>query len=565
MMMENSLRQLFFPKLFSRRAKELLGYTLLVHAAIFLFAFAVFEYQRDSIQEAEFAQLNDLSAKVLQRSERSSDEVRAAIRQLEALSGPPCSAQRIALMAQINLESGQIQGVGYVHNDRLMCSSYGDHGEGILLPAVLSSSMSGGRITQQREAELVLSEGAKPASVYIFTIGDSGYSALVYPGLPIDVFPEAQSQAFGTVVYSSNQVRMTYGTWLPAWRARLGEASQVSFIEQDRIVSLRRSQKYDYLAFASHSAQAMNTQIHHLALRIILAVVFIVLTALMVWLFIRLNTREVAMSESIREGIRKEEFYLTYQPVVNMVTGKWAGAEALLRWKRPTGEHVRPDIFISIAEESDLIQEVTDHVFALAAADLTGFFSDHPAFYVAFNLSARDVESEEIVARVQRFVSSVAGAAGAHNFVFEVTERSMINPQKASRILGRLQAMGHAVAIDDFGTGYSSLAYLQGLGADILKIDKSFVDAIDTSSVKNLVVSHMIELSRDLHMRTIAEGVETEEQAAYLRSQGVEYGQGWLYARAMPFTELRDTLEQQGTADKMPQKNADTTCHLAGT
>jgi sensor c-di-GMP phosphodiesterase-like protein len=254
------------------------------------------------------------------------------------------------------------------------------------------------------------------------------------------------------------------------------------------------------------------------------------------------------MSESIREALRRREFYLVYQPVVDLKTGRWVGAEALLRWDRQTGEHVRPDVFIQIAEESGLIQEITDHVFELASADLAGFFEKYPDFHIAINLSASEMQSADVVSRLKKFVAGVTGAS-AHNFVFEATERSLIDPQKATAIFKAIRDLGAAVAIDDFGTGYSSLSYLQTLSADYLKIDKSFVDAIDTQSIKNHVVMHIIGLAKDLKLRLIAEGVESAERAAYLRDRGVEYAQGWYYAKPMGFAKLLDSLQCRDLID----------------
>jgi sensor c-di-GMP phosphodiesterase-like protein len=240
--------------------------------------------------------------------------------------------------------------------------------------------------------------------------------------------------------------------------------------------------------------------------------------------------------------------------VVDLRTGLWVGAEALLRWRRATGEHVSPDIFIPVAEQSELIQEITDHVLELAVTDLAGFFEKHPDFHVAINVSSSEMQSADVVRRLKNFIARVKGAS-ARNFIIEATERCLISPEKARTILAEMRGLGSSIAIDDFGTGYSSLSYLQTLSVDYLKIDKSFVDAIDTASVTNSVVPHIIGMAKDLHLRLIAEGVETAEQADYLRSQGVEYAQGWYFAKAMPFDALLGSLDSTRYSCR-----ADTTC-----
>jgi sensor c-di-GMP phosphodiesterase-like protein len=501
-----------------------------------------YRYQRAQIWDGEFEKLRAIAADELQRNERSSDQVRAAIRALERQQAPPCSPQSLALMAQLNLEYGQLQGVGYVANGRLVCSSYGRHDGGIPLSAAYYHGNSGGLILR-REVDLSLDGNRQSRHMIVVTADASGYSAIVSPALALDVYTKDPDVAFGTVLSSSDHVRIARGGFDPVWRARLGNASRADFVERDRIVALQRSSRYDYFAFAAVPAVGATGRIRQAGLLIGSCAAFAM--AMLVFVVLRLARQEVPMSESIRDAIRRREFYLVYQPVVDLKTGEWVGAEALLRWRTHTGELVRPDVFISIAEGSGLMEEVTDHVLELAAADLGGFFRKFPNFHIAINLSSSEMQSPDVVSRLKNFVSRVAGASG-HNFVFEATERSLLDPEKARAILMDLRGLGSSVAIDDFGTGYSSLSYLQTLSADYLKIDKSFIDAIDTLSVTNHVVEHIIGLARDLQLRMVAEGVETAEQADYLRERGVEYAQGWHFARPMEFDELCRSLGRQG-------------------
>ncbi|WP_158762305.1 EAL domain-containing protein [Paraburkholderia acidiphila] len=500
-----------------------------------------FGYARTQILREEFAKLNAITSEVLERSERSSVQVRAAIAELQAQDAAPCSPENLALMAQLSLKYGQLQAVGYVANNRLMCSSYGRHGDGILLPAPTYQYTAGGLI-QLRKANLSLASHLGSQPVVLVTGSTNGYSAIVSPALPIDVFTTNPGVALGTVIYGSNQVRMSRGVFNPAWRARLGDAHHAEFIEHDRIVSLWRSNRYDYFAFASISAQAANARIHEAGVLILSFTVGAM--ALLLFLTGRSARKAMPLSEAIREGLRRREFYLVYQPLVDLHTGRWVGAEALLRWRRSTGEHVRPDLFIPVAEDCHLIEDITDHVFELAAADLAGFFKKYPHFHVAINLSASEMQSPGVVPRLKNFITRVTGAR-ARNFVFEATEGSLIKPELARPALAEIRQMGSAVAIDDFGTGYSSLSYLQTLSTDYLKIDKSFVDAIDTASVKNHVVAHIIGLAKDLRLQLVAEGVENAEQARYLSDRGVEYAQGWHFARPMTIDKLADSLNRQ--------------------
>lgn len=157
-----------------------------------------------------------------------------------------------------------------------------------------------------------------------------------------------------------------------------------------------------------------------------------------------------------------------------------------------------------------------------------------PALHVAINVSADDIKS----GRVQSVLAQALRGTGVDSgqLWVEATERSLMDIDAARTTITHLRGAGHTVLIDDFGTGYSSLQYLQGLPLDALKIDKSFVDTIGTHSATSAVTAHIIEMAKTLRLRTIAEGVERQEQLDYLRAHGVDLAQGWLFSRALPAT-----------------------------
>jgi sensor c-di-GMP phosphodiesterase-like protein len=135
--------------------------------------------------------------------------------------------------------------------------------------------------------------------------------------------------------------------------------------------------------------------------------------------------------------------------------------------------------------------------------------------------------------------------ASPRNLQVEATESGLLHGPQSGNVPTGVRALGIGLAIDDFGTGYSSLARLQTLGPDVLKIDKSFVDAIGTETPMSQLVPHMIDMGRSLHLKIVAEGVEREEQAEYLRRRGVQYGQGWLFGRSMGLERFRAALAAQ--------------------
>ena len=258
-----------------------------------------------------------------------------------------------------------------------------------------------------------------------------------------------------------------------------------------------------------------------------------------------MNQRSVAklqLNTDLRRAIERGEFVLHYQPKVDLRDGRIQGVEALLRWNHPQRGMVAPSEFIPALEDSGLILPVGEWVLSEAARQLGAWRSAGlAAVPVAVNLSAKQFRRRDLDA----LVDGVLAATGvqAHLIELEITESCLMDePEEAVRLLERLRAAGLKISVDDFGTGYSSLSYLTRLPLTALKIDRSFVRDAVTSTRAASIVRAIIDMAHNLGFTVIAEGVETEEQVAFLRRHGCDLGQGFHFAHPMDAPALGATL-----------------------
>jgi sensor c-di-GMP phosphodiesterase-like protein len=245
-------------------------------------------------------------------------------------------------------------------------------------------------------------------------------------------------------------------------------------------------------------------------------------------------------AQQLKRAVRSKSFEVNYQPIVAIADGHCLGAECLIRWQDEDGRPVRPDYFVPIAEDAGLIEAMTDIVLEKAIAEL-GDALRSGTFYLSINLSAGDMAKRRFYPLLR---DSLARAGlDPHRIAIEATERGFVDAERANTIISEMRSAGHSILIDDFGTGYSSLSYLQKLAIDVIKIDKAFVDAINTDSATSSVIVHIIAMAKQLGLKTIAEGIETEAQAEFLKTHGVDAGQGWYYSKPLTATQFRLFLE----------------------
>jgi diguanylate cyclase (GGDEF)-like protein len=268
------------------------------------------------------------------------------------------------------------------------------------------------------------------------------------------------------------------------------------------------------------------------------------------------RTRDrVTMEADLRRGLSERQFSVHFQPKVALADGRIVGAEALLRWHHPERGPVSPDVFIPVAEDSGLIVAIGAWVLrdaCAAAADWNRARpADQPPLQIAVNLSPRQFLNHDLIGTV---TTALARTGCRPEWIeLEITERLLLDERgQAGETLDGLRAMGLTLAIDDFGTGHSALSYLTKYPISTLKIDKSFMRDITTRSDQAGVVRAIISMGHSLQLGLVAEGVETEEQARFLREHGCELAQGWLFGRPMPRIDFTALLLARAARELTP-------------
>jgi EAL domain-containing protein (putative c-di-GMP-specific phosphodiesterase class I)/CRP-like cAMP-binding protein len=253
---------------------------------------------------------------------------------------------------------------------------------------------------------------------------------------------------------------------------------------------------------------------------------------------IRSTKKLVTEEKSLKSALANDEFCLHYQPIIELETGETVGGEALVRWNHPSGKLVMPSSFITQAENIGLIIDLGYWIAEHACRFQTKVNSQFgKAFFININLSGKQFEDDQLI----ELLDDIMGKTGVdrEQVKFEITESLLLeNPELAGEALNKLKETRAKLAIDDFGTGYSSFSYLHQYPFDTLKIDRSFVGAMLRNSKSNEITKSLVNLSHDLGMDVVAEGIGNKSEADLLRDYNAEYGQGFYFSKALPEDEF---------------------------
>ncbi|RQO36979.1 hypothetical protein DBR37_01920 [Herminiimonas sp. KBW02] len=463
--------------------------------------------------DIESARLLTIAQWGIERARISLDDAYRALQTAQQLSSPPCSPAHIRQMRLIEMNSRNMEDIAYFDQGILKCTS-----AGLIL-----------REVKQTPIEFITDNGLEVSTSILpkvnggkgmISLGSAPYKVLIDPARFADIIAGPEVQL--AIATRNGKILGGLHEPDPALVQQLLEGSQVPHASQ-----ILRDK--DLIAIVIEPEGRLAAQMWREM--VVLLPLGLLLAALIVGVIVWVSRKRLSPLGELKLAVDKQEFIVHYQPLIELKSGLCVGAEALVRWRRPDGSMTRPDLFIPLAEESGLILPITDQVIATVVRDLGALLQANRELHIAINISAEDIKTGRALDVVRQALNGTD--IQAQQIWLEATERGFMDIDAARTTISTAREMGHSVAIDDFGTGYSSLAYLQGLPLDTLKIDKSFIDTIDTGSATSSVTPHIIEMAKALKLQIVAEGVETQAQADYLRAHDVDFGQGWLFSKAL--------------------------------
>ncbi len=480
---------------------------------------------------AEETALNEAADGMLKRAEAIYASATATLRGIDMTGLEPCGPEHTLLMSRATIEDLFIDNVAYVADGYVRCNGYGPVETRILADEVDVVQPDGIALNVNWVARTL-----PPRPTLVVKVGP--HRGLIDQRNFYDGFFAPETEQYLTL-RTLNQIPLAAGRddGSAILREHHADDYRADVKSTNWIVSID-APSLGFLAYL----RSVATIVIPLAVALVLLIGGAVLWHLL---------RPISGKTLIEQALRRRQFIVHYQPIIDLATQRCVAAEALIRLRRPDGVLLRPDLFIPYAEETDLIHRLTAHVTDSVVREMGPALRSDRSFHVSINVSAADIVTGRILGTLERALKG-SGIAPQQIWL-EMTERAFINIDGARPTLEELIRRGHCVAIDDFGTGYSGLQYLAKLPVEMLKIDKSFIETVGTAAPTSRVTDQIIAMARELKLALVAEGVETESQATFLRNERVEYAQGWLFSRALPAGDFLAFLRHDHATADLPE------------
>ncbi|MCZ3384665.1 EAL domain-containing protein [Kosakonia sp. SOY2] len=479
------------------------------------------------------AQLQSFAQLALNKTERVIQQVDTVRSAAEKYHGQICAPEHRAAMLNIVRSSMYVSDLIYARGDHFLCSS--------VITPTQSYAISPADYKRAPDIAIYYYRDTPFYAGYKMVYMQRGnYVAVINPLTYSDVASDNPDLAYGIYDTVTHQFFSVSQNAHLSKLATLLRTDDLTFQQDQRFYTIARSENRPIAIIVSTSSDHYFQAFYHQAtLTLPLGVIGSVIL-LLIWS----RTRQEFNSprRMLHRALTRRQLRLHYQPIIDIKNGTCVGAEALLRWPGFNGPVMSPAEFIPLAEKEGMIERITDYVVDELFSDLGDFLAMVPQLYISINLSASDFHSSRLISLIAN--KAKMHAVRAEQIKIEVTERGFIDVPKTTPVIQAFRQAGYEVAIDDFGTGYSNLHNLYSLNVDILKIDKSFIDTLTTNSTSHLIAEHIIEMAQSLRLKIIAEGVETAEQVTWLLKRGVQFCQGWHFAKALPSQEFKRWVQQ---------------------
>lgn len=488
---------------------------------------------------AEEQRLGELAQRLGLQAENAIIDARELLETLNQSQAPRCSPKHVQRMQEEAIGRPWIRAIGYWRAIERQCGAGFVQGTALTPPAA-SRIYDSGVVAWWPSPETAV------GGVQLFLMRFGDHDVAIDPRLLLDG-NRLEGQQAGLWVEGLPMVSMPPGAQLPEPQSlapgltidraggRIASRFSLGTVLPMDVVAVQPSGQF----VARYLPSLVSAALMGLAL-----------IALWVIFMFRLSRRQLSLATELRTAIDTGTIEVVYQPIVDLDSGRCQGAEALARWRRDNGEAISPEVFIPMAEEAGLVTRLTLALLRKVLRQLGDTLRARSDLSINLNLSPLDLENPDL----PQLLAATLAEAGlpASAIKLEITERSLIDHEDSRQLISELRQRGHQVAIDDFGTGYSSLSYLESFELDTLKLDKAFVDAIETHAVTSSVIVHIIEMAKSLNLDMVAEGIESAHQAHWLAERGVQRGQGYLYSPPMDAAEFI-AFEQQ-PAHRHPQR-----------
>lgn len=504
--------------------------TLTAIAAALLLSAGSYMLVKHALEQSEAEQMNARGERFLDRLEQIFGQLREGVDQLAAQPSRQCDAPMLAALNQVGFDYRFVFEAAFVEGNQ-SCSSR---------PGRATADLDRPPDIEGPTYKYWLNTSTEPNdNLAALMLGRGNFRVSTSRGHLTDVVDLSDNGSLLVLLDKGQRAVPVLGppqVWPPTrnWPPSSGDALTIT---ADRLIYRMSTKSPDYqLVLITPRINLMARLNSPLWLLFPASLLIAIFSG---WSVLVLVRQRRTLNGELQGALRRGEIRVLYQPIFDLSSRRCVGAEALVRWRRPDGTLTSPDLFIPLAENTGLIREITDFVLQQLLEQLGQVLRANPHLYISVNLAACDVMEPRIGAVVGKLLDLYRVAP--RQIAFEVTERGLIDVVPARENLQSLRDLGHQVLIDDFGTGYCSLAYLQTLPVDCLKIDKAFIDALGHDAASSGVAPHIIRMAHALDLKVIAEGIESEAQAILLASEGVNYGQGWLFAQALnsrQFSEL---------------------------